>query len=159
MIEIHNEVEINAPVERVWEVLTDLVRFPEWNPLFYQGIGNIKVGEMVTVSAKTATKDMKFDCKVIGLEPLRGFSWKFHVIHPVLFRGIHIFQVEPMTEQIVKFVDREQFEGLLLPLQTKDIRTNGLAAMVGMGQALKQRVESSKPVSSSPDRIGVIDDY
>ena len=141
MIEIHNEVEISAPVEKVWEVLTDLAKFPEWNPLFYQGSGRIQVGEMVTVFAKTATKDMKFDCTVISLEPLRGFSWKFHVLHPVLFRGIHNFQVKISTDRNAIFIDQEQFEGLLLPLQAKDIRTNGLAAMVGMGQALKQRVE------------------
>ncbi len=26
-------IEIESPIERVWEILTDLVKYPEWNPL------------------------------------------------------------------------------------------------------------------------------
>jgi len=32
-------------------------------------------------------------------------------------------------------------KGLLLPTQAKDLETNGLEAMVGMGKALKERLE------------------
>jgi uncharacterized membrane protein len=32
MKEIHTEIEINAPAEKVWRVLTDFAAYPEWNP-------------------------------------------------------------------------------------------------------------------------------
>ncbi len=84
---------------------------------------------------------MNFVCEVVKVEPYRQFTWKFHVIHPFLFRGVHIFNIEPISEHKVKFIDREQFEGLLLPMQAKELETNGLTAMVEMGQALKERLE------------------
>ncbi len=141
MKENRNEIEIHATAEQVWQVMTDLEKYPEWNPLLYRGSGIVEVGEIVKVSAKTATKDMEFVCEVVKVDPYREFAWKFHVIHPILFRGIHIFQIESLGDQKVKFIDREQFEGLLLPMQAKDLTTNGLDAMVEMGKALKKRLE------------------
>ena len=140
MKENRNEIEIHANAEQVWQVLTDLDKYSEWNPLLYRGVGKVETGETVEVSAKTASKDMKFICKVTEVEPYRKFAWKFHVIHPILFRGLHIFQIETIDEHTVRFVDREQFEGLLLPMQAKDLETNGLSAMIEMGEALMKRV-------------------
>jgi hypothetical protein len=49
--------------------------------------------------------------------------------------------IESVDEHKVRFIDREQFEGLLLPMQAKDLEANGLSAMVAMGEALKKRVK------------------
>jgi hypothetical protein len=143
MLENRNEIEINASLETVWGILTDLEKYSEWNPLLYRVSGMLRVGETVIVHAKTASKDMKFICRVTKFEPFREFAWSFPVIHPILFRGEHIFRVEPLGEESVKFYDREWFKGLLLPTQSKDLVTNGLATMVEMGHALKARAEKT----------------
>jgi uncharacterized protein YndB with AHSA1/START domain len=33
------EIEIQAPAERVWAVLTDFGAYHEWNPFIYQAAG------------------------------------------------------------------------------------------------------------------------
>jgi hypothetical protein len=142
MKENRNEVLINATADQVWDVLTDLEKYAEWNPLLYRGKGKVELGETVVVDVKSAKKDMNLVCKVTMVEPLKEFTWKFHVIHPILFRGVHTFQIEPMSGKLVKFKDRESFKGLLLPTQSKDLTTAGLNAMVEMGAALKKRVEN-----------------
>ena len=143
MLENRNEIMIKAPVEKVWQILTDLEKYAEWNPLLYKVNGKLEVGETVIAYAKTASKDMKFICTVTRVEPLREFAWRFPVIHPILFRGEHIFRLEPVDDSEVRFIDREWFKGLLLPMQAKDLRSNGLAAMIDMGKALKNRAEGS----------------
>lgn len=142
MKENRNEIVINASPEQVWQVLTDLERYSEWNPLLYRASGKVELGETVVVDAKTAAKNMNFKCKVTKVEPIKGFAWKFHVIHPILFRGVHAFRIEPIDHERVKFIDTESFWGLLLPTQAKDLTTNGLTAMIEMGNALKDRVEN-----------------
>jgi hypothetical protein len=144
MKENRNEIELQATPKQVWQVLTDLDKYSEWNPLLYLGTGNIELGETVEVSAKTATKNMKFTCKVTEVEPYSKFAWSFHVIHPLIFRGKHIFQIDSIGEHKVKFIDREQFWGLLLPMQARDLQTNGLSAMIDMGEALKKKLERGK---------------
>ncbi|MBE0685980.1 MAG: SRPBCC domain-containing protein [Anaerolineaceae bacterium] len=142
MKENRNEIVINASPDQVWQILTDLEHYSEWNPLLYHGSGTVKLGETVVVDAKTATKDMNFVCKVTKVEPLKEFSWKFHVIHPILFRGVHSFRIEQIDQDSVRFIDTESFKGLLLPTQAKDLTTNGLTAMIEMGKALKERVKA-----------------
>lgn len=143
MLENRNEIMIKAPVEKVWHILTDLEKYAEWNPLLYQVNGKVEVGETVIAYAKTASKDMKFICTVTRVEPLLEFAWRFPVIHPILFRGEHIFRIEPVDDFDVRFIDREWFKGLLLPTQAKDLQSNGLKAMVDMGKALKNLAEQS----------------
>lgn len=142
MKENRNEIVINASPEQVWQILTELEHYSEWNPLLYRASGKVALGEIVEVDAKTATKDMNFVCKVTKAEPFKEFAWMFHVIHPFLFRGVHAFRIEPIDQASVKFIDTETFWGLLLPTQSKDLTTNGLTAMIEMGKALKHRVEN-----------------
>jgi hypothetical protein len=138
MIEKRNEVEIQGTVEEIWEVLTNLAQYSEWNPLIYRVVGKLEVGENVVISVKKGLEEQKFTCEVARLEPPLEFSWKFYEIMPFLYRGEHIFRVERIDDQRVRYVDRETFEGLLVPFKKVETMKTG---MVVMGKALKERVE------------------
>ena len=137
-----SEIEIQSTPERVWDVLTDFDKYPEWNPLLCRAEGKLIIGEKVYLTAKSASSEMNLLCTVLTVEPNRQFSWKFHVGFPFLFRGEHIFKIEPINEHKVRFIDREVFHGLLVPLQAKNLETNAKPAMIAMGEALKERVEN-----------------
>ena len=142
MKELRHEIEIQASAEAVWQVLTDLEKYGDWNPLLYQAVGKAEVGEPVEVKFRTASKGMTLHCRVVKAEPPRELCWTYHVILPALFRGEHRFTIEPIDDGRVRFVDHEIFNGLLVPLQAKDIDANSKPAMVAMDQALKARVEA-----------------
>jgi len=139
-----DEVVINATAEEVWEVLTDLEKHSEWNPLIYRATGAIVDGQVVRVSARSASYDMNFRARVIRVEPNREFEWHWHILLPFLFRGEHIFKIEPIDEQSVRFINQEIFKGLLIPFWARDIATNSKDAMVAMDKALKSRVEGTR---------------
>ena len=105
MIENRNEIEIQAIPQEVWQVLTDMARHSEWNPLIYQAEGNIEVGQTVRMSARTASIDMKFNCRVVRVDLNQEFEWWWHIVLPFLFRGEHIFTIEPVDAQTVRFID------------------------------------------------------
>ncbi|MEE8605554.1 MAG: SRPBCC family protein [Candidatus Aminicenantaceae bacterium] len=52
MKEIHTEVEIHAPSEHVWQILTDFRSFPEWNPFIQRIKGEMKKGKHLEVFLK-----------------------------------------------------------------------------------------------------------
>ena len=43
--ELNTQIDIDAPVERVWSVLTDFAAYPEWNPFILSAEGSLAVGE------------------------------------------------------------------------------------------------------------------
>src|SRR4051795_7694768 len=49
--EVRTFVDIDATAERVWEVLTDLRAYAEWNPFITEAEGTIAAGERLSVSA------------------------------------------------------------------------------------------------------------
>ena len=146
MKEINYEVEIQASPEEVWQVLTDLDEYADWNPLLHDAVGKVQQGEKVDVTFQTASKKGTLHCKVIKVEQNRELRWKYHVLLPGLFKGEHIFTIEPIEEKRVRFIDREIFNGLFVPLLAKDIDTNSKEAMEAMDKALKARVEKLKSV-------------
>lgn len=141
MKELCTEIEIQAPPEKVWQILTDLDKWPEWNPFIHHAIGKVQVGAAVDITVRSAAKEMTLHCTVIKAEPNRELRWKYHVILPVLFRGEHSFVIEPMGSNRLRFIDRELFDGLLVPLQARDIDTNSRRGFEEMDEALKARAE------------------
>ena len=141
MKELRTEIEIQAAPEKVWQVISELDKYPEWNPFIHHAIGKAKIGEKVDITFKTEAKEMTLHCIVIKVEPNRELRWKYHVGLNALFSGEHSFVIEPIDANHVRFVDREVFNGLLVPLQIKDIDTNSKHGFEAMDQALKERAE------------------
>jgi hypothetical protein len=144
MKELRTEIDILASPEKVWQILRDLDKFPEWNPFIHHAIGTAKVGEKVDITVRSGSKEMTLHCTVIKVEPNKELRWKYHVALPVLFSGEHSFIIEQVDGNKVRFIDREIFHGLLVSSQAKDIDTNSKQGFEAMDKALKARAETSK---------------
>lgn len=143
MKELRTEIEIQATPDKVWQVLTSLDKYPEWNPFIHHAIGKAKVGEKVDITFKSGSKDMTLHCTVIRAEPNQELCWKYHVILPSLWSGEHSFTIESLGNNKVRFIDREIFNGLLIFTQAKDIDTNTKLDFEAMDKALKARAEQN----------------
>jgi hypothetical protein len=143
MKELRTEIEIQARPDQVWQVLTSLNSYPEWNPFITLAAGNPKVGEKVDITVRSGTKEMVLHCIVVRVEPNKELCWKYHVISPVLFRGEHRFIIDQLEGDKVRFIDQEIFNGLLVPAQAKNIDTNSKLGFEAMDKALKVRAEQS----------------
>jgi hypothetical protein len=144
MKELRTEIEIQTSPDKVWQILTALEKYPEWNPFIHHAPGKAEVGGKVDITFKSGTKEMTLHCTVIKVEPNRELRWRYYVGLPFLFQGEHSFIIEPAGEKRVRFIDREIFTGLLVPLQAKDIDTNSRHGFARMDQALKERAELNK---------------
>jgi hypothetical protein len=148
MKEIHTEIEIQAPADRIWRVLTDFAAYPEWNPFVRRVVGEIKVGSRLHVFAQpSGGKGMWFRPKVLVVDPCRELRWLGHLWVPGLFHGEHTFVIESRGEGCARFIQREQFEGLLLPLLSKMLEVDTRRGFEEMNQALKARYEAHTRLS------------
>jgi hypothetical protein len=60
-----------------------------------------------------------------------------------LFDGEHSFTIEPLQENRVRFVQREAFKGLLVPLFARSLDTNTQRGFEQMNRGLKERTEAA----------------
>jgi uncharacterized protein YndB with AHSA1/START domain len=65
MNQLHTEIEIDAPAERVWGVLTDFASYPQWNPFIRSISGEPNIGGRLEVrleppESRGITLDLRF---------------------------------------------------------------------------------------------------
>ncbi|MGC4807717.1 SRPBCC family protein [Micromonospora sp. DT233] len=138
---IDTSIMILSPAERVWEILTDLPRYAEWNPFVRQAVGRAAVGEVLTLFIQPpGDKGMTHHPTVTVAEPARHLQWLGRVAVPGLFSARHEFLLEPADGgTLVRH--REEFTGLLVPLLTRTLNRTE-SGFEQLNRALKQRAEA-----------------
>ena len=141
MFALHTEIDVAAPAGRVWNVLTDFAKFPDWNPFI------LRIDGILTPRARLAVKiqppggrAMTFRPTVLRVEPDRHFAWRGRTILPGLFDGEHSFTLEPRPGG-VRVAHDETFSGVLVPLLRRSLDTTTRQGFGAMNAALKARVE------------------
>ena len=142
MRELYTEIEITAPADKVWAILTDLSRFPEWNPFIREARGEVREGAQLSVYINPpGGKGMTFKPRVKRVDPGRELRWLGRLLFPGLADGEHIFEISELGEGSIRFVQREQFSGLLVPLLWGSMATSTRQGFEAMNAALKRRAE------------------
>ena len=141
---IETSIIIAAPPARVWGVLTDFARFPEWNPFVRSIKGDLAVGSRLDVQiAPQGKKGMRFRPTVRAANANQELRWLGSLLVPGLFDGEHYFVLEPQGSGTTRFVHGERFSGILVGLIMSagmlDATRQGFEAM---NTALKQRAEA-----------------
>ncbi|QYU67844.1 SRPBCC domain-containing protein [Leptolyngbya sp. 15MV] len=78
-VTVSDTVEIAAPASVVWQVLTDLPRYAEWNPFCVRAVSTLAMGaavEMTLVNYAvpgTLVPNLEYVC---AFEPARQLSWE-----------------------------------------------------------------------------------
>lgn len=143
MRSLHAEIEIEAPAERVWQVLSDLESYSQWNPFLQRVSGVLEPDEYLRVFIKPpGAWGMTIKPRVIAVEESAGFSWIGHILFRGIFDGEHYFIIDPLDESRCRFVQGELFTGLLAIPILWLIRQGTRRGFQAMNQALKVRVES-----------------
>jgi hypothetical protein len=140
-LEIRSEIDIDAPVEEVWAVLTDFASFPAWNPFIRRISGPLSPGSRLDVLlGLPGTRGMGFRPTLISVVPNHELRWLGRLGLPGLFDGEHIFELVPQGGNRTHFVQREQFRGLLLPLLRRSLLRDARRGFDEMNAALRARV-------------------
>jgi len=138
MLAFEASIVINAPAEAIWDVLTDVKNFPEWEPNVTKVEGQAGLGQKITVHTKFSER--AFPVTVSEFIPNSRMVWSSGM--PLgLFKGARTFTLTPNNGGI-EVKTREEFSGILLPLfkgQIGDLQPTFDA----FAQALKAKVEGS----------------
>jgi len=141
---VYTEIEINAPAEKVWNILTDFPNQPKWNPIIASLKGTPRVGGRLLVLFKFAgIGTIPMPVKVLVFERARELTWIGRAIFPGILDGRHSFIIEPLGPSKVKFVHLESFSGIALRFAEKILDSKLKANYESMNIALKALAEKT----------------
>jgi hypothetical protein len=140
--ELRTEIEINTSPERVWKILIDFDKYEQWNPFIHKIIGQPKEGARIEIHIETpGGKNRKYGPTLTKVDEGRELRWLGKSSLPGFLNGEHIFAIEQLEPQRVRFVQREVFDGLLTSLFGKSLDTDVRQGLEEMNRALKERAE------------------
>jgi hypothetical protein len=141
--EIKTTIEIDASASKIWAVLTDFSSYSEWNPFIRSIRGEAKQGGRLEILIQPpGGNGMTFRPVILALQPEHELRWIGRIMVPGIFDGEHQFQIEPIGVHRTRFIHREFFSGLLVPLLWQTLDTQTRQGFEEMNLALKNRVES-----------------
>ena len=153
MRELRSEIEIGASAVRIWEVLTEFDRYPDWNPFIRRVKGQPERGRRLEVHLKPpGGRGITLRPRVLQADPPYVLRWLGRLGIPGLFDGEHVFEIDSLSSGRCRFIQRERFRGVLVPLAGPVLQdaSKGFAAM---NRALKTRCEAGFGRPVEPDAL------
>ena len=106
-------VDIQAPAEKVWSLLTDAEGMTRWNSTLSSIEGPIELGGVVRMQVPEAP-GRTFKPKVVRFEPNRGMEWREG---NAMFLGVRTYSLTPQPDRgSTRFEMTEEFSGIVLPM-------------------------------------------
>lgn len=140
---IEHELWIDAPAERVWAVLCDLARYPEWNPFVVSCRSTLAPGDPIAMRVRIFAYFSQPQREVI-LEHEPG-RWLCYGLAPSRLGALasrRSHQVTPADPARTRYVSRFELSGWLAPLVQWLLGARLRAGFAAMSAALAARAEA-----------------
>jgi hypothetical protein len=144
---ISTTVDIDAPRQAVWDVLTDFATYGQWNPSV-KIEGTAEPGtKLVVRMSSNGRRGMTFKPKVLAATPGQELRWLGKLGFGGLIDGEHFFILTSNDDGTTRLTHGESFSGVLVALMNRSLDKASSVKKNQKGyeafsQVLKQRVET-----------------
>ncbi len=142
MKEIRTEIDINAPVAKVWDIISNLDDWADWNKMVTGASGKITQGAKlsITMRGKSEGAEHSYAPTVIQCDAPNSFRFRASMGNRLMMTNYKLCQLEENNGG-TKFIHIEQFSGLMVPFIWKKME-KGVPMMLQMiNKNLKQHAE------------------
>jgi hypothetical protein len=154
---IRSAIEIRAPLDVVWRVLTDFDAYPAWNPHVRRVVGRPKVGGRLGIHTRPpGGRTVVMRPVILSWAPPLEMRWRATFVSSGLFSGEHGFRLEELGPGRVRFSQDETFSGLLVPLYARLRLAATRLGFAQMNEALRSRAESQAALAPAPTPAGAV---
>lgn len=137
-------VEINAPREQVWAILTDLKQYPQWNPFTYRVETTLAIGDPVDLYVrfkKRGEVSQKEQVRIVQ-KPER-LAWGMKMGARFILCAQRDQVLTALDDRRCTYQTWDAFSGLLTPLVMALFKSDIEGGFNAMAEALKVRAENA----------------
>jgi hypothetical protein len=142
---IETSIVIQAPVEHVWAILTDIDNYRNWNPFIVDVCGQLLEGQKIqfhkAMRGGAIPNYSRVD--VFNAENHR-LCWTTTYIHALFFRTMNSFTLEALDEKSACLIQVESQQGFVSILSLPSMLHSLRSSMVSMNKALKRHAEDNQ---------------
>jgi hypothetical protein len=141
--EITTAIEISAPPEKVWSILTDINNWQEWSPIIKNSRGTAAVGSELTITMTGKNEGEEgptYSPVITGLEAPGYLRWRAHMLAGFIFTNYKVLKLE-QSGSGTRLIHKEMFKGLLAPIMCGQMEKGVPPMLNSMNQALKELAE------------------
>lgn len=136
-------VEVAAPVERVWQVIVDLDRYPEWNPFVVACRSSLRVGEPIDMRVRVVPFFAQPQREtILAHEPGRLLCYGLPKRGSGALVSRRCHELEPLGSERTRYVSRFELEGWMEPVVRTLLGRQLAGGFAAMSAAIGARVES-----------------
>jgi hypothetical protein len=141
-LRIEHRVGVQAPAEVIWEVISDLEAWSQWNKLYPKASGQIRIGGALDMTlALPGQAEQQIRPTVMEWVPNEQLHWKLTMLGG-LVKTIRYFEIETLAGANCIVSNGEIIGGLMGPRLGKRMSRTIYRAFVDMNEALKARAEA-----------------
>lgn len=139
---IYTDIIINAPVEDVWTAFRDFSTHKTWNNFLKIHDDDLTIGQSIKIDFLDGEKiKMSMTPTLLKDDPEKSFEWVGHLLIKGLFDGHHQFHFSQLKDGTTRFIQTENFSGLLIRMLKKSVLDPTEVNFAKMNQALKAYIE------------------
>ena len=109
-------IRIDAPAGFVWDVLTDVQKYGEWNPFTPQARTDFKIGSSAHLLVRMGSAKMRITETVCAFSPPRLLAWRKAFGARWLLHAVREQHLEPVSETSCLYHNLDRLTGMLAPL-------------------------------------------
>ncbi|WP_040780882.1 SRPBCC domain-containing protein [Nocardia pneumoniae] len=136
-------VDIDAPAELVWQVITDLPRYGEWNPFVSECRSSLVPGEpidmLVHLSGASPRKQREW---IRSHTPGREFSYAMKPVPLGALHSLRSHTVTPLADDRTRYESHFELGGWLHPVVVALLGKNLRRGFEGMTEGIREQAES-----------------
>ena len=138
------KIRINAPIEKVWAILLDLPRYPEWNPFTYRVDSTLAIGAPVDLYVRMRKRGERVQREyVCTVQAPTTLSWGMTMGHAVVLTALREQKLERIDAQSCSYQTSDAFSGALTPLVTYLFGEDIEEGFNAVARALKAHAEKA----------------
>ncbi|MFA7261853.1 MAG: SRPBCC domain-containing protein [Caulobacter sp.] len=141
-VKLERRIGIQAPDEIVWEILSDIPGWADWNPIYPKAQGEIRIGNRWTVDlALPGQAPRTINPVILDWAPYDHIHWRLDLLRGWA-RTVRFLEIEKMGPENSIFSNGEIFDGLLGPAIARRLRRPIIEGFEALNAVLKERSEA-----------------
>ncbi|MBI3547107.1 MAG: SRPBCC domain-containing protein [Gammaproteobacteria bacterium] len=143
MRELQTVIQISAPIDRVWRILTDFEHWKDWNPMVNHASGSATVRSKlnITMRGPNSQDAMQYQPTVLEVNPPKSLRWRATMMSGFMFTNDRVLELKEKNGG-TEFINKEEFSGLMVPLFWNKMNQFVVPMLEKMNKALKDKVEA-----------------